>query len=135
MRGIFAGLVPVGPAYTSTKQDVVVPFFSGDVPATTPPYVSTVTTQTGDNINAALPGPFYSATSMEAQPEAFGQQPVNQPPYVSTVTASDIVEEPGLSGTYNPGRLDAINGSPPVTTGLFENLPTPPAYSATLPNS
>lgn len=134
MRGIFAGLVPPGPTYTSTKQGVV-PFFSGDVPVTTPPYVSTVTTQTGDDINAAPPGPYYSATSMEAQPEAFGQQPVNHPPYVSTVTVSDTVGEAGLSGTANPGRLDTINGNPPVNTGLFENLPTPPIYSATLPNS
>ena len=133
--GIFAGLVPAGPRYVSTDRDVVVPFFAGDVPVTTPPYVSTVTTATGDNINAAAPGPYYSATAIAPQPVAFGQQPVNHPPYVSTVTASDLVSQPGLSGTDNPGRLDAINGNPPVNTGLFEELSPPPFYSAVKPNT
>ena len=75
------------------------------MPVTTPPYTSTVTTQVGDNINAAVPGPFYSATSIPRQPEAFGQQPVNPVPYVSTVTESPVVGQAGLSGTDNPGRL------------------------------
>lgn len=129
MRGIFAGLVVAGPTYTATKQGVV-PFFSGEVPVTTPPYVSTLTTQTGDNINAATPGPYYSATAIQAQPEAFGQQPVSHPPYLAAVTFTDVVGEPGLAGTYNPGRSATISGLPPVNTGLFENLPPSGYYSA-----
>ena len=133
--GIFAGQVPAGPFYDSTKRDVVVPFFSGDVEVNDIPYVSTVTSATGDGINNTPMPAWYSEGKIERHEQAFGQQPVNKPPYQSAVATFVPNDEAGRSGMDNPERLERINGDSPVNTGLFGNTPVAPTYTATKPNS
>lgn len=133
MLGIFAGLIPAGPAYTATKQDVVL-FFSGGVLPANPAYVSTNTVPAGDNINAAIPGPYYSASMVAPQVAAFGQQPVSAPPYLSTTVSSRVVGVAGLSTTDNPGRLLATGGDPAVP-GYFPIEVSQSLVSSSLPSS
>lgn len=49
--GIFAGAVPAGPFYTSTKVDVPVPYYPGDATPPNPPYTNTAVPAVGDDVS------------------------------------------------------------------------------------